>query len=76
MENRRAEIARLRRFAEPTVCLPNRLDLAPAVVPAYPAAASAWGAEAQSASTARQLIASAAPSWQKLNSSTASGVSG
>jgi hypothetical protein len=67
-EIRRAKIAMPRRFAEPKVCPPDRLDSPPAVVLVYPAAASAWEARAQSASTVRRSTASAASSWQKLNS--------
>jgi hypothetical protein len=67
METRRAKSATPRRFAEPRGYLPGRLDSAPVVVLAYPAAASAWEAKAQSTSTAYQSTAYAASSWQKLN---------
>jgi len=67
-ETRRAKIATPRRSAEPKVCPPDKLDSPPAVVLAYPAAASVWEARAQSASTARRSTASAASSWQKINS--------
>jgi hypothetical protein len=74
-ETRQARIATLRRFAELTICPRNTLDSRPVVVLDCLAVASAWGAKAQSVATARPSTASAASSWQKLNSSTVSSVS-